>query len=197
MTMTPSRQKLYETAMQGAPATAAQRPQINQPEQRPMTKATPASGLLAKVTIDVPPDRLEAFWAFYRDFFEERGAYDEQAEKAAQEKQDAEIRGVASLRHLYEVAQGDNGQCHYIARFLAGLYNGYRFPFDLTDFRCLDRELFEHCLNVLRMDYRPQQEVHEYFQAGGQKWEDMIRAWGLTDEQIERARGVVAYKDGD
>ncbi len=197
MTMTPSLQKLYETAMQGTAATAAQRPQTNQPEQRPMTKANPPIGLPTKVTIDVPPERLEAFWAFYRDFFEQRGAYDEQAEKAAQEKQDTQTRGVAALRRLYAVAQRDSGQCRYIARFLAGCYNGYRFPFDLTDFRCLDRELFDDCMAVLAMDRQPAQEVHRYFVDGGQKWEDMIRAWGLTDEQAERAREVVAYKDGD
>ena len=72
-----------------------------------------------------------------------------------------ETRGVAALRRLYLVACRDSGQCRYIARFLLGLYNGMRFPFDLTDLRAIDAELFDDCMAVLNMDARlTRQEVH-------------------------------------
>ena len=75
-----------------------------------------------------------------------------------------ETRGVAALRRLYLVACRDSGQCRYIARFLLGLYNGMRFPFDLTDLRAIDAELFDDCMAVLNMDARlTRQEVHTYF----------------------------------
>lgn len=99
--------------------------------------------------------------------------------------------GIASLKYLYEVAQRDSGQCRYIAGFLAGLYNGYRFPFNLIDLRCIDSALFDHCMNVLKMDRQPEKEVHEYFPDGGAKWEAMIRRWGLEDEQLKRAQILV------
>ena len=104
-------------------------------------------------------------------------------------------RGVESLQALYEIAQGHSGQCRYVARFLAGLYNGVRFPFDLTDLRALDEAIFEHCLAVLRMDARPAKEVHEYFPDGGHKWEAMIARWGLDKEQVTRARELLREAD--
>lgn len=40
------------------------------------------------------------------------------------------------------------------AKFLLGLYNGDRFPFDLTDMRVLDEANFHAAMTVLRMDAR-------------------------------------------
>ena len=148
-----------------------------------------------KITVDVPTDRSEAFRQLWRDFLTGDSPHDREAKALRTRQRDSQERGIESLRVLYAAAQRDSGQCHYIARFLAGLYNGYRFPFDLTDLRCLDTELFEHCMNVLRMDARPQQEVHLYFDDGGAKWEAMIQRWGLVDEQLLRARGIVDCAD--
>jgi hypothetical protein len=88
--------------------------------------------------------------------------------------------GEASLRHLFALAQRDSGQSRYIARFLAGLYNGSRFPFDLTDLRCIDTTLFEHCINVLRMDATPLKEIHLYFEDGESRFEQMVRDWRIA-----------------
>lgn len=49
------------------------------------------------------------------------------------------------------IAQGDTGQSRVVAGFLLGLYNGCRLPFDITEFRRLDRRLFEDCLAILNM----------------------------------------------
>lgn len=95
-----------------------------------------------------------------------------------------ETRGVAALRRLYLVACRDSGQCRYIARFLLGLYNGMRFPFDLTDLRAIDTELFDDCMAVLNMDARlTRQEVHTYFEDGGAKFERLAKLWGVEDAQ--------------
>lgn len=102
--------------------------------------------------------------------------------------------GVEALRRLYKVAHGHSGQCRHVARFLLGLYNGDRFPFDLTDFRCLDNELFEDCMRVLRMDARScKQEVHTYFEHGGERWEDLAERWGVVEVARLKsiARGVI------
>ena len=99
--------------------------------------------------------------------------------------------GVPALQRLYQVAQGSSGQCRYIARFLASCYNGYRFPFDLTDLRAIDHELWLDCMAVLAMDAHPAKEVHRYFEDGGKKWEAMIERWGLEDEQAERAQQLL------
>lgn len=87
--------------------------------------------------------------------------------------------GRAALRRLLPVAQSDTGQSVRVARFLLGLYNGPRFPFDLTDLRGLDFNLFDDCLSVLKMDYSPEVEVHRYFVDGGAIFERLAEYHGF------------------
>jgi len=44
------------------------------------------------------------------------------------------------------------GQTGRLVRFLAGVYKGSEFPFDLTDLRALDAELANACLDYLNYD---------------------------------------------
>lgn len=67
---------------------------------------------------------------------------------------------LVALDELYQLAMGDHGGSNVAAKFLLGLYNGTRFPFDLTEFRRLDQHYMECALRVLAMDWRPQLEVH-------------------------------------
>ena len=85
--------------------------------------------------------------------------------------------GEKSLIDLMSVAQGDTGQSGVVAKFLLGLYNGRRFPFDMNEFRRLDRSLMEKCLIVLSMDAEPEKEVHEYFEDGGRLFEELADCW--------------------
>jgi hypothetical protein len=89
--------------------------------------------------------------------------------------------GERALHRLLPVAQRDTGQSMVIARFLLNLYNGERFPFDMTDLRRLDHKLFNDCMAVLKMDFQPQKEVHLYFENGGALWEALAKEWGFTD----------------
>jgi len=90
-------------------------------------------------------------------------------------------RGIAAVQRLVPIAQSDTGQAGVIARFLLSLYNGYRFPFDLTDFRRLDLNLFEDCLAVLDMDFQPAEEIHRYVDNGSAVFEQLARDWGFRD----------------
>lgn len=89
--------------------------------------------------------------------------------------------GVAALQRLLRIAQGHSGQCKHVAGFLLGLYNGNRFKFDLTDFRCLDTAIFLDCIEVLKMDHCPVREVHLYFQNGSKIWEQLADDWNIRD----------------
>lgn len=86
---------------------------------------------------------------------------------------------MEALQRLWVIANGVTGQCGRVARFLLGLYNGERFPFDLTDFRCLDREIFEDCLTVLDMDSQPIREVHQLLGQTSDRFERLAEDWGL------------------
>lgn len=116
-----------------------------------MTTQRKESGRLIQLS---PADIKAAQQAALRDFHE-------QQQRFAQERAESEAAGVPALERLVRVARGGSGQCHYIRRFLLGLFNGHRWPFDMTGLRCLDAELQADCLAVLRMDMNPRCEVHE------------------------------------
>ena len=94
----------------------------------------------------------------------------------------ARDQGVPALRRLVKIAQGHSGQCRYVAMFLLGLYNGPRFPFDLTVLRALDTSIFEDCMLVLHMDSCPAQEVHCYIEDGSRVFEALARDWGIESK---------------
>ena len=67
------------------------------------------------------------------------------------------------------------------------LYNGNRFPFDLTDFRALEASVFDACISVLRMDGEVRREVHTYFKNGDEIWQEMIARWGFKDHYAQES----------
>lgn len=67
-----------------------------------------------------------------------------------------------SLLALWELAQRDCGGSRVALRLLCGLYNGQRFPFDLTDLRALDQRYLAAALTAITADASgPVREVHE------------------------------------
>ena len=118
--------------------------------------------------------------AMFNELYAERARYEAERPKIEEE-------GKAALGRLFDVAQGDTGQAKVIAKFLLGCYNGLRFPFDLTDFRCIDRRLFDDCLAVLKMDFQPKQEIHCSFKNGGKRFEKMAEDWRVADRWREAA----------
>ena len=78
-----------------------------------------------------------------------------------------------------EIANRDSGQPRKIARLLLGLYNRERLPFDLSELRCLDIDLFIDCLAVIKMDYWSKQGVHEYFKDGTSAFEALATKWKI------------------
>ncbi len=89
------------------------------------------------------------------------------------------VAGEAALRRLLPIAQRDTGQSKRVARILLGLYNGHRFPLDLTNLRSLDYEIVDDVLAVFRMDSCALQEVHLYFEHGGLVFEKLADDWGF------------------
>jgi hypothetical protein len=88
------------------------------------------------------------------------------------ERQAVTESGIPALVRLVKIAEGDTGQAGTVRRFLLGLYNGYRFPFNLITLRGLDKVLFDDCLDVLKLDARAtRQEVHHYIDNGGELFE--------------------------
>jgi hypothetical protein len=94
--------------------------------------------------------------------------------------------GEPALRRLVDLCETrDSGQPRYVARLLAGLYNGKTYPFDLSDLRCLDAEIQDDIFALLRMDSCPAREVHRYFDDGEKRFNAIFQKFGV--KRINRA----------
>jgi hypothetical protein len=149
-----------------------------------MTTATASDTFdtgLVRITVDVPVDKQTEFHQLWMQILNgEDNPVSRTVEATNRTRAHVATEGVAALNRLYEIALRDSGQCRIVASFLAGLYNGRRFPFDLTDLRCVDDAIFEDCMALLRMDARQcEQEIHNYFDNGNERWEKMIQDWKL------------------
>lgn len=105
------------------------------------------------------------------------------------------IAQIKALELLWQTAQHDYGGSRVCVKLLLGLYNGKRFPFELTELRCLDYQHLEAALLVLRMDASPAMEVHELLNRlysttdMGHRFELLACDWGLKGrctKQVER-----------
>lgn len=99
-----------------------------------------------------------------------------------EERTQADAAGEPALLRLVAVAKRDTGQSGKVRRFLLGCYNGEAFPFDLTDLRGLDQDLFDDCLRVLRMDRFCSSEVHRRFPEG----RDLFEGWAVAAMQRKK-----------
>jgi hypothetical protein len=71
------------------------------------------------------------------------------------------------------------GQARRLVRFLAGVYNGPEFSFDLTDLRGLDTELANACIDYLNNDRLGKAEVHSHRPEGGRQMQWFISPVGI------------------
>ena len=79
-----------------------------------------------------------------------------------------ERRALAALK-IIESAINDHpttGGARRLVRFLAGVYNGQDYPFDLSELRGLDTQLANACLDYLNYDRLGAREVHKHLANG-------------------------------
>jgi len=95
---------------------------------------------------------------------------------AAEETHDIMERARPALQTLVSAIEQNagSGQTRRLVRFLAGLYNGHDFPFDLTDLRTLDTELANACIDYLNYDRLGKAEVHSHLPGGGRQMQKFI-----------------------
>jgi hypothetical protein len=132
-----------------------------------------------RIASDVPGQLLETFRQTITESFANARGGQTPAQRAAEIRVGDPDRGLDSLLQLVDVTEGDTEQAETVAKFLAGLYNGTDYRFDLMALRALDDDLFEHCLAARRLHYRPTGEVHGYFPGGEQRWQQIITRWNL------------------
>jgi hypothetical protein len=114
--------------------------------------------------------------------------------EALETDQDVIMERARTALRIIEKAIGEtplSGQAHRLVRFLAAIYNGYDYAFDLAEFRALDTELANACLNYLNYDRLAKQEVHRHLTGGDRQLQAWIQDSAvaprliLNDEQFE------------
>ena len=98
-------------------------------------------------------------------------------------------------------AHPGTGQAGRLVRFLAGLYNGEEYPFDLTELRALDTELANACLDYLNYDRLGKREVHKHLQNGDRDLHRWMKRYRLEPalrlgERQEKAFADLPEKTG-
>lgn len=106
----------------------------------------------------------------------------------AEYRDEASVRGVVGLQVLVKAIQRNpgTGQARRLVLFLAGLYNGPQFPFDMTELRGLDRDLRDACLDVLELDTYGRQEIHQWGVIDGASLEAIFGSYRLYDQASQR-----------
>ena len=93
------------------------------------------------------------------------------------------LPALVALWNATQMHVGTSG-ARAAAGVLLGLYNGSRFPFDLTELRLLDGKLLEAAIEVIRCDAtRCEMEVHSWLNRVtgrtdfGQRFEHLAYEW--------------------
>lgn len=95
-------------------------------------------------------------------------------------------RGMSALRVIENAIRRNptTGQARRLVWFLAAVYNGSEFPFDLTELRALDTELANACLEYLNYDRLGRCEVHRHLSTGERELHRWIDDYGLQPRGI-------------
>lgn len=94
--------------------------------------------------------------------------------------QQATADGAQAFARLLSLAEHhDSGQIRRVAGFIASVYNGQAFPFDLYELRAVDVEISDdmlRCLDALRW---ARADLHTLVPDGDARVQAVIRHWGL------------------
>lgn len=98
----------------------------------------------------------------------------------------ANLPALRALSRFFFLAwRHDHGGARVAARLILGMYNGTRFPFDLTDLRLLDGQMLEDAMALMLFDARIRMEVHDWLNKlygrsdFGARFEHLAHMWKL------------------
>jgi hypothetical protein len=100
---------------------------------------------------------------------------------AAEDLNEIMERAMAALQKIVKAIEENpgTGQTGRLTRFLAGVYHGHEFLFDLTDLRAVDTELANACINYLNYDRLAKAEVHTHLPDVGKQMQWFIKQHGV------------------
>ena len=142
----------------------------------------PPSGKKVHVEADIPASQLDEFdRAITAIVAGERPRMD----ALARDEGEIVNRAMAALRQIEDAVEAHpgTGQARRLVKFLAGVYNGEDYPFDLAELRALDIELANACLDYLNYDRLGKREVHKHLQNGDRDLHRWLERYDLLPRE--------------
>jgi len=142
----------------------------------------PPSGKKVHVEADIPASQLDEFdRAITAIAAGERPRMD----TLARDEGEIVRRAMAALERIEAAieAHPGTGQARRLVKFLAGVYNGEDYPFDLTELRALDTELANACLDYLNYDRLGKREVHKHLKNGDRDLHRWLERYDLLPRE--------------
>jgi hypothetical protein len=94
-------------------------------------------------------------------------------------------RARTALQTIETAIRKAGGQSGSLVQFLAALYNGYDYVFDLTELRALDTVLANACLDYLNYDRLGRQEVHHHLSGGERELQHWIELYRIKPHKTQ------------
>lgn len=138
----------------------------------------PPGGKTLRVEAEIPKSRLNEFEQAIREIVAgKRPRMDALGSDIAAIKE----RALAALQIIVAAIREHptTGQAGRLVRFLAGVYNGQDYPFDLTELRALDTRLASACLDYLNYDRLGIAEVHQHLEGGDRELLRWLKDYGI------------------
>ena len=160
----------------------------------------PPSGKKVHVEADIPASQLDEF---SRAVSALTAGERPRMDALARDEGEIVSRALAALRRIEESieAHPGTGQAQRLVKFLAGVYNGEDYPFELTELRGLDTELANACVDYLNYDRLGKREVHKHLTNGDRDLHRWMKRYGLEPalrlgERQEQAFAELSVKTG-
>jgi hypothetical protein len=135
------------------------------------------------VEADIPANQLDEFeHAILEIVAGERSRMD----SLIRDGHSIHARAMEAL-HFIEASINEHpttGQSRRLVRFLAGVYNGQDYPFDLTELRGLDTRLANACLDYLNYDRLGMKEVHKHLADGDRDLHRWLDEYGIKSARV-------------
>ena len=137
--------------------------------------------------ITIPESMRDELDLAIQEIFQGRRSRMDALERDREAITTAAMKGLQTIVTTLETHKG-TGQTTRLALFLAGVYNGSDYPFDLTWLRMLDTELANACLDYLNFDRLGVNEVHTYLPGGAEQLHRWLAESGRDPKSRRRRK---------
>jgi hypothetical protein len=149
-----------------------------------MRSREPSEHKIVQIELSVPENQRDELYAAWHEIVSGKRLRIQALERDVAA---AATRARQALKTIEKAIrlQKDGGPAALLTAFLASLYNGYEFPFDLSDLRDLDIELANACLDYLNYHRLGLAEVQNELGGGEPELQRWIRHYGIRRPRAE------------